>query len=64
MRFDTAQQMKLSQSMKLAPRMIQSMEILQMSLAELQERIDQELESNVTLEASERFYGVQRREAS
>ena len=53
MRFDTAQHMKLSQSMKLAPRMIQSMEILQMSLAELQERIDQELESNVTLEASE-----------
>ncbi|MEM1422740.1 MAG: RNA polymerase factor sigma-54 [Planctomycetota bacterium] len=53
MRFDTAQQMKLSQSMKLAPRMIQSMEILQMSLAELQERIDQELESNVTLETAE-----------
>ncbi|GAB4514731.1 MAG: RNA polymerase factor sigma-54 [Phycisphaerales bacterium] len=53
MRFDTAQQMKLSQSMKLAPRMIQSMEILQMSLAELQERIDQELESNVTLETVE-----------
>jgi RNA polymerase sigma-54 factor len=53
MRFDTAQQMKLSQQMKLAPRMIQSMEILQMSLAELQERIEQELESNVTLETAE-----------
>lgn len=53
MRFDTSQQMKLGQSMKLAPRMIQSMEILQMSLIELQERIDQELESNVTLETTE-----------
>lgn len=39
--------------MKLAPRMIQSMEILQMPLAELQERIEQELESNPTLEVAE-----------
>ncbi len=36
--------------MKLAPRMIQSMEILQMPLAQLEERIEQELESNPTLE--------------
>ncbi len=50
MRFDTAQHMKMSQQMKLAPRMIQSMEILQMSLLALEERIEQELESNVTLE--------------
>ncbi|MBL8764587.1 MAG: RNA polymerase factor sigma-54 [Phycisphaerae bacterium] len=50
MRFDTSQHMKLGQHMKLAPNMIQSMEILQMSLLELQERIEQELESNVTLE--------------
>ncbi|MCA9297689.1 MAG: hypothetical protein KDA28_01405, partial [Phycisphaerales bacterium] len=42
--------MKLGQHMKLAPRMIQSMEILQMPLAELQERIEQELESNIALE--------------
>ncbi len=53
MRFDTSQQMKMSQSMKLAPRMIQSMEILQMSVQQLEERIDQELESNVTLETFE-----------
>lgn len=53
MRFDTFQQMKLGQSMKLAPRMIQSMEILQMPLAELEERIEQELESNPTLEIVE-----------
>jgi len=45
--------MKLGQQMKLAPRMIQSMEILQMPLAELEERIEQELESNVALELVE-----------
>ncbi|MGP1309981.1 MAG: RNA polymerase factor sigma-54 [Phycisphaerales bacterium] len=53
MRFDTSQQMKLGQQMKLAPRMIQSMEILQMPVAALQERIEQELASNVTLETFE-----------
>lgn len=53
MRFDTSQFMKMGQHMKLAPHMIQSMEILQMNLAELQERIDQELESNATLEVVE-----------
>ena len=36
--------MKLGQHMKLDPRMIQSMEILQMPLMALQERIEQELE--------------------
>jgi len=50
MRFDTSQHMKMGQHMRLAPRMIQSMEILQMPLAELEERIQQELESNPTLE--------------
>lgn len=53
MRFETSQHMKLGQHMKLAPRMIQSMEILQMPLAELEERVEQELESNVTLELGE-----------
>src|SRR5205814_2989767 len=53
MRFDTSQHMKLGQHMKLAPRMIQSMEILQMPLAELEERIEQELESNPTLELAD-----------
>ena len=53
MRFDTSQSMKLGQQMKLAPRMIQSMEILQMPLAELEERIEQELENNATLEIIE-----------
>ena len=53
MRFDTSQQMKLGQQMKLSPRMIQSMEILQMPLAELYERLEQELESNPTMEVVE-----------
>jgi RNA polymerase sigma-54 factor len=53
MRFDTSQHMKLGQHMKLAPRMIQSMEILQMPLMQLEERIAQELESNATLEVIE-----------
>ena len=53
MRFETSQHMKLGQQMKLAPRMIQSMEILQMSMMALQERIDQELESNIALEQLE-----------
>ena len=53
MRFEASQHMKLGQQMKLAPRMIQSMEILQMPLGELQERIEQELENNPTLEIVE-----------
>jgi len=53
MRFDTSQHMKLGQQMKLSPRMIQSMEILQMPLAELYERLEQELESNPTMEITE-----------
>ncbi|MCA9080028.1 MAG: RNA polymerase factor sigma-54, partial [Planctomycetaceae bacterium] len=40
----------MSQQMKLAPRMIQSMEILQLPLMALQEKIDQELSENVVLE--------------
>src|SRR5215831_19971662 len=53
MRFETSQHLRLGQHMKLAPRMIQSMEILQMPLAELEERIEQELESNPTLELAD-----------
>ena len=53
MRFDASQHMRMSQQMKLAPRMIQSMEILQMPILQLEERIAQELESNVTLEAAD-----------
>ena len=53
MRFETSQNMRLGQQMKLAPRVIQSMEILQMPLTELEERIEQELASNPTLEMVE-----------
>ncbi|QDU33862.1 RNA polymerase sigma-54 factor [Poriferisphaera corsica] len=45
--------MRLSQQMKLAPRMIQSMEILQMTQQALEERIEQELANNPTLELQE-----------
>ena len=41
MQLNLSQHMKMSQQMKLAPRMIQSMEILQMSSQELEERIEQ-----------------------
>ena len=50
MHLNISQQMKMSQQMKLAPRMIQSMEILQLNMMALNERIDQELVENVTLE--------------
>ena len=39
--------------MKLSPRIIQSMEILQMPLADLEQRIEEELESNMALEIIE-----------
>lgn len=42
--------MKMSQQMKLAPRMIQSMEILQLPIMALKERIEQELIENPLLE--------------
>ena len=41
------------QTMKLAPRMIQSMEILQLPIMQLQERIEQELAENPLLELRE-----------
>ncbi|MFO1093929.1 MAG: RNA polymerase factor sigma-54 [Planctomycetaceae bacterium] len=50
MNLNLSQQMRMSQQMKLAPRMIQSMEILQLPLLALQERIEQELSENVVLE--------------
>ncbi len=53
MRFDTSMQARLEQRMKLAPRMIQSMEILQLPLLALEERIQQELVANPVLEMEE-----------
>ncbi|MEO0512251.1 MAG: RNA polymerase factor sigma-54 [Planctomycetota bacterium] len=54
LRFEQSQSMRLGQQMKLAPRVIQSMEILQMPIAQLEERIEQELENNATLDLVER----------
>ena len=49
MRLDTTQQMRTDMRLRMAPRMIQSMEILQLPLMALQERIDQELSENPVL---------------
>jgi RNA polymerase sigma-54 factor len=45
--------MRMEQRLKLAPHMIQSMEILQLPILALQERIEQELNSNPVLELAE-----------
>ncbi len=50
MKMSMTPQMRMEQRMKLAPRMIQSMEILQLPLLALQEKIDAELNSNPVLE--------------
>ena len=60
MGFEVRQQAGLGQQQKLSPRMIQSMEILQMPIQALQERIDQELESNIALEVDEHLAGQER----
>src|SRR6476469_5437508 len=59
--FNAGRSMQLGQSLSmrpemrqlLTPRMIQSMEILQMPLAQLEERLAQELQSNPVLELAE-----------
>lgn len=53
MRIDSGQYMRMEQRMKLSPRMIQSMEILQLPTMALEERIEQELEQNPVLELRE-----------
>src|SRR5688572_19934102 len=50
MRLDTSMTQRMEQKMILAPRMIQSMEILQLPIMALQERIEQEMEENPVLE--------------
>lgn len=57
MRMDLRQQAKLAQQMRLSPRMIQSMEILQLPLQELDERIEREVETNPALEFDDRVAG-------
>src|SRR4029078_5034616 len=53
MRLSLGQQMQMAQKQVLAPRMIQSMEILQLPLMALQERIEHEMETNEMLEVVE-----------
>ena len=53
MRLSLGQQMQMAQKQVLAPRMIQSMEILQLPVMALQERIEQEMEENPCLDLSE-----------
>ncbi len=53
MRLDTTMSQRMEQKMILAPRMIQSMEILQLPIMALQERIEQELQENPVLESQE-----------
>jgi RNA polymerase sigma-54 factor len=53
MRLEVSQQLRMSQEMRLSPRIIQAMEILQLPLLALQERIEAELLSNPVLEIHE-----------
>jgi RNA polymerase sigma-54 factor len=53
MKLEMRRQMRMEQRMKLAPHMIQSMEILQLPILALQERIEQELNNNPVLEMVE-----------
>ncbi len=53
MRLSFGQEMRLVQKQVLAPRMIQSMEILQLPIMALQERIEQEIQENPVLDLLE-----------
>jgi RNA polymerase sigma-54 factor len=53
MRMSFGQEMRMAQKQMLAPRMIQSMEILQLPVMALEERIEQEIQNNETLELDE-----------
>lgn len=53
MRLSLGQELRQVQKQILAPRMIQSMEILQLPIMALQERIEQEMEENPVLELQE-----------
>ncbi len=53
MKLQMSGQMRMEQRLKLAPHMIASMEILQLPMMALKERIEQELSSNPTLETDQ-----------
>src|SRR5260370_41443027 len=58
MQLNTTLSQRLTQQMVLAPRMIQSMEILQLPIMALQERIQQELQENPVLELKDAEEGA------
>lgn len=58
MRMEARLQARQSQEMRLAPQMIQSMEILQMAVLDLQAKIAEELEENPVLEVQEKEEGT------
>ena len=53
MRLSFGQELRMVQKQVLAPRMIQSMEILQLPIMALQERIEQEMQENPVLDLQE-----------
>src|SRR5436190_12334941 len=53
MRLSFGQELRMVQKQVLAPRMIQSMEILQLPIMALQERIEQEIQENPCLDLVE-----------
>jgi RNA polymerase sigma-54 factor len=53
MKFKMGQHLRTGQQLTLAPRIIQTMEIMQLPLPALEEKIEQELESNIALELAE-----------
>src|SRR5260370_4866766 len=53
MRLETSMRQHMGQVMVLAPRMIESMESLQLPIMALQERMEQELQENPALERAE-----------
>ena len=59
MKLSFGQEMRLAQKQMLAPRMIQSMEILQLAHQALEERIEQEIQNNETLEIDEPEVGTE-----
>ncbi|MEY2713650.1 MAG: polymerase factor sigma-54, partial [Planctomycetota bacterium] len=53
MGFNLSQGARLGQNLKLSPRMLTTMSVLQLPLGELEERVEQELQENIALERTE-----------
>jgi RNA polymerase sigma-54 factor len=53
MGFNLSQGARLGQNLRLSPRMLTTMSVLQLPLGELEERVEQELQENIALERAE-----------